>query len=260
MKDNFLYDVSVITPFFNGNDYLDEMLGSVACQFNYSVEVVICVDYGSEQIAEDVLDKYSFPIKVVYNKGPFGGAGIARNIAMTASRGRYLAFLDVDDLWVKEKLQEQISYMKNNHLVFSFGSYENFSNQGQLQRKPIVVPLDANYTLESFLKKQFVVGCLTVVIDRKYISGFPDITAKKRNDYRLWTFVIMQCDALGLKWGGMSTILGRHRLHKNGLTSNRLSAIWATYHFYRELGMNRFVSTYYWCHNVYRTVINRGFR
>lgn len=118
--------VSVVIPFYNGVDWLNEAVGSVLEQ-TYSNYEIIVVNDGSKENIDKFIEKYGDKIVYLYQKNK--GAGVARNYGIENARGQYIAFLDSDDIWKKNKLEEQISYMESNpQIMWSHSSYETFGN------------------------------------------------------------------------------------------------------------------------------------
>ena len=133
--------VSIITPSFNSSQFINECINSVIIQTYNNWEMIIvddCSQDDSVNIISDmaVKDKRLNLITCDQNIGP----SEARNIALKHAKGRYIAFLDSDDIWHKEKLQRQLNFMKEKDCAFSFTSYQPISENGQRYHKIISVP------------------------------------------------------------------------------------------------------------------------
>lgn len=119
--------VSIIIPFYSNIQWLSEALNSIKSQdFNGEFEVIL-IDDGSQENSEELLKTYAFKSKFL--KIPNGGAAIARNYGIELATGKYIAFLDSDDIWTNSKLDIQTNYMESNNLVWSHTGFENFDEE-----------------------------------------------------------------------------------------------------------------------------------
>ncbi|WP_171051758.1 glycosyltransferase family 2 protein [Alteribacter natronophilus] len=159
--------VSVIVPCFNSERWIHETLGSIFDQSYPNIEVIV-VDDGSTDNTKSIVENYTNKVMYYYqkNKGP----SAARNLGLKKANGEYIAFLDSDDLWEKEKLSEQIQFLEKNrdvHLVFSNVTVMN--EEGVcLYIHSNKVPIDR----EQLVKKLFL-GQITM--------NTPTITARKES-------------------------------------------------------------------------------
>ncbi|MEM8858756.1 MAG: glycosyltransferase family A protein [Chloroflexota bacterium] len=213
--------VSVIMPFKNGHGFVGEALDSIELQEWPNLEVVLVDDNSDTPFSFDT-DRYSFETVVLRNTDPKqGGAGFARGLAISHAKGRYIAFLDCDDVWRPGKIKGQISQMNERNLGLSFGGYANFS--ADREESKAYVP-EGPFTWERFLSKDFTIGCLTVIYDREKVCDPRPSTLKRRNDYHLWAQLIANLEHRGANWGGVEQHLGDHRLHKGSLTASKVKA------------------------------------
>ncbi|HAG70288.1 MAG TPA: glycosyltransferase family 2 protein, partial [Lachnospiraceae bacterium] len=117
--------VSIIIPVYNAGAYLRETIASVRAQSVRCWELIL-VDDGSSDNSRDIIEEETArggDIRLLENSGPHG-ASYARNLGIAAAKGRYLCYLDADDLWHPEKLERQLSFMKEHRAAFSFTGYE----------------------------------------------------------------------------------------------------------------------------------------
>lgn len=232
--DDFSEGVSVVVPFHNGNRYINEAIRSVAAQdTTYGpIEVVLCVDHGSEipELDEDVARM----TRVVWNCSPDSGAGMARFSAIQAARMRFLAFLDADDLWAPNKLSQQLAFMNDQGYAFCFGGYSEFSEDDTVG---VYIP-SGPYDVKRFLRKVFTIGCLTVVVDRKYGLPVRKSALRRRNDYFMWYYMLKDCEARSLPWGALPEVIGSRRLHADNLTRGNLHNLVYAFHFYRAIDIS----------------------
>ena len=138
--------VSIITPCYNSEKYLDECIKSVISQSYQNWELLI-VDDNSSDNSSTIINSYSKNddrIKPIFLKDNLGPAS-ARNMAISKSKGKYLAFLDSDDIWLPEKLKVQINFMKKNNYSFVFSSYIVIPSNETKPKYVISVPEKISY-------------------------------------------------------------------------------------------------------------------
>jgi teichuronic acid biosynthesis glycosyltransferase TuaG len=226
--------VSVIIPFYNGNRYINEAIRSVVSQNTACglIEVVLCVDHGSEM--PEIDPGLAGSVEIVRNDLSESGAGVARFVAIQSARMRYLAFLDADDLWTPDKLEKQLAFMNDHGYAFCFGGYSEFSGDDTVG---VYVP-SGPYDLKRFLRKVFTIGCLTVVVDRKYGLPVRKSGLRRRNDYFMWYHMLKDCEMRSLPWGALPEVIGRRRLHADNLTRGNLHNLVYAFRFYRAIDVS----------------------
>lgn len=232
--DDFSEGVSVIVPFYNGNRYINEAILSVASQDTTCgpIEVVLCVDHGSEM--PEIDPDLAGIARIVKNSFPESGAGVARFEAIQAARMRYLAFLDADDLWTPDKLGRQLAFMNDHGYAFCFGGYSEFSEGRTVG---VYIP-SGPYDVKRFLRKNFTIGCLTVVVDRKFGLHVRKSALRRRNDYFMWYYMLKDCETRSLPWGALPEVIGRRRLHADNLTRGNLHNLVYAFRFYRAIDIS----------------------
>ena len=163
--------------------------------------------------------------------------------------------VDCDDLWFADKCRIQLNEMHHNKLAFSFAGFTHFVNLNDKIFDPIVP--HPPYTLESFFKKNFTIGCLTVMINKDLIGDVPVVYLKRRNDYGLWFHVINECISKSLKWGGIDNVVAQHRISKGSLSSSKLKSAIYYFKFLRFCGFSYYRSTIYWFYYFFNTIGSR---
>lgn len=180
--------VSIITPTYNSEKYITDTINSVLQQ-TYSNWELIIVDDGSTDETVAIVSKIAKTnpkIKVFqlqHNSGP----GFARNFGTQQAQGKYLAFLDADDLWKPEKLTKQVAFMQNNNLPFTFSFYEIITENGTLLNETITTPKIITY------KNLFYcnwIGNLTGIYSAGFFGKLPISHFKKRQDWLLWLDIV----------------------------------------------------------------------
>ena len=220
--------VSIITPAYNAAEYIAESIESVLAQTYPNWEILIVNDCSKDNTAA-IVQSYAAKDKRIklINLKQNSGAAVARNTAIQNSRGRYIAFLDSDDLWKKDKLQKQLSFMQQNDYAFTFTAYEHFKDNKENIQNKIQVPKSLNY--KQALKGNQI-GCLTVMLDRKQILNI-EFSKQKHEDYILWLNILKQA----ITAYGLNERLALYRTgNSKSISSNKLqSALW-TWNVYRD--------------------------
>ena len=221
--------VSIIVPCYNSSKFICQCIDSVLIQ-SYSNWEMLIVDDCSSDNYRDLILKYSQSnkkIKTFFLEKNVGPAE-ARNIAISNAKGKYIAFLDSDDVWRKHKLERQINFMNNNKISFSFTSYQPISENGEKKYSVINVPKKIGY--HGYLKNT-IIGCLTVVIDREEVGEFqmPNITSS--HDMALW-LLIMKRDFFAF---GLNENLAYYRLVSTSNTSKKWKAAKDVWNVYRSV-------------------------
>lgn len=226
--------VSVITPVYNAEKLVGETIQSVLNQTYQNWEMLL-VDDCSKDNSKEVIETFSKTdariryIKLEVNSG----AAVARNIAIKKANGRYIAFLDSDDLWKRDKLEKQIAFMKNNNIGFSFTSYEVMKEDGTLINRYIKAPKKISYN--AYLRNT-IIGCLTVVIDREIIGNFSMVNIRKNQDMATWLNILKRCHYAY----GINENLAIYRLVDGSISNNKVNAaksVWNTYRQIEKIGV-----------------------
>ena len=161
--------VSIIMPAYNAEKYIAEAIESVLKQTYTNWELIIVNDCSTDA-TEQIIKKYQkqdYRIKL-YSLLNNQGVANARNTAIQNTRGRYLAFLDSDDMWLPEKLEKQLAFMQANNYVFTYHDYRTIMVKDNTLGKIIHVPIKVNY--EKLLKGNSTGSCLSTCIDRNVVT------------------------------------------------------------------------------------------
>ena len=224
--------VSIITPCYNSEKYISDSINSVLNQDYQNWEMII-VDDASTDGSLDIIKSLSQKdnrIKII-ELSSNRGAGYCRNCAIKESIGQYHAFLDSDDLWYKNKLSEQISFMKNNDIIFSYSAYDFIDDSGKyLKKSPFFSKSKVSY--DDLLKTNHI-GCLTVIYDFTKISNkkFYMSEIRARQDLSHWLNILKIIDFAY----GLNKKLASYRITKKSISSNKLKAIYYQWKLYRNV-------------------------
>ena len=128
--------IDIILPNFNSSDYIKETIKSIVNQTSKNWRLII-VDDCSDKKTKAILRKFSKnkKIKIFWLKKN-KGAGYCRNYAIKKSKSLYLAFIDSDDLWKKDKLETQLRFMEDNNYLFTYTNYETFGKRTKFAFPP----------------------------------------------------------------------------------------------------------------------------
>ena len=220
--------VSIITPTFNSSQYIEETLASIENQTYEDWEAIIIDDNSADDtvkvVSKFIAGKKRFSlIKLNSNVG----AASVRNKAINKASGRYIAFLDSDDVWEKTKLEKQVKFMQENDVNFCYTSYyvcDSALNPRYIRHAPTTVTY-------SDLLRRCRVGCLTVMLDREDLQPISMPEIRKRQDLGLWLKLLRLPNT---KVHGMDEPLASYRKHNKSLSSNKFRAIGYTWILYRK--------------------------
>ena len=165
------------------------------------------------------------------------GAAVARNKAVDLANGKYMAFLDSDDVWFPEKLTKQIGYMEENAYTFTCTSYTKIDEEGEYLGRTIGVRKQSDYN--DILKKN--PGNSTVVYNSEEIGKVKIPNVRKRNDYVMWLSVVKRAGKLY----GMEEPLASHRVRKGSLSKKKANLVGYHWKVYREIEDLSFLKSSY---------------
>ena len=223
--------ISIITPVYNSEKYLMQTIETVINQTYKNWEMILVDDCSTDESA-NIIKQYSAKDSRIkyYKLKENSGAAVARNFALENSTGRFIAYLDADDLWKKDKLEKQMNFMLDNNYAFTCTSYEKIDEKGESKDKIIKMPQKVNYNL--YLRNTIIqtVGIMvdTKIIDKQLLI-MPNI--RRRQDAATW------CQLLKNNYDcyGMDDVLAYYRVVSNSLSSNKLKAVKGTWYLYRKI-------------------------
>ena len=218
--------VSIIMPSYNSEGTILESIQSVLSQTYKNWELIIVDDRSTDntwQVIQTYADKYD-NIRIYQNKENLG-AGASRNFAIKKARGRFIAFLDSDDLWTEDKLAEQIPFMLKNNYPLTYTHYSRFSSEEELS-----VVTAPEYTTYKKLMYSNVIGCLTAVYDTQALGKRYMPLIRKRQDMGLWLDILKDTP----KAYCLPKALAKYRMD-SGMTANKFSVLSYQWKFYRDV-------------------------
>lgn len=251
--DNLNQDalVSIITPVYNAESFIADTIDSVINQTYKNFEMIL-VDDCSTDNSKLVIDKYSSDSRIKYVKlSENSGAAVARNKGIELATGRYISFIDSDDVWHKDKVKKQICFMSDNNYGFTYTNFEFMDEKGELKKSSPKLPKKLNY---AGLLKNTAIACSTVCIDRELVGDFRMPLVRKGQDTATWLQILRNYPAAYL----LDEPLNRYRIRTGSLSDNKIQALKRTWNTYYRLEKLPFLkAVYYFCHYVINSILRR---
>tara|TARA_B100001093_G_scaffold515704_1_gene592625 strand:- start:4388 stop:5134 length:747 start_codon:yes stop_codon:yes gene_type:complete len=210
--------ISIILPYYKKKKYIQKTIESVINQTYQNFELILIYDDVDQSDLEFLMkiSRADKRIRVILNKKNLG-AGYSRNKAIKLSKGRYIAFIDADDLWHKKKLELQLKIMKKNKFHISHCSYEIIDKKGNF----LTTRKARNFTTYESLLKSCDIGLSSVILKKNILNKdlkFPNLQTKE--DFVLWLkllkkkYKIMAIDKKLVKWRKLDNSLSTSTFQK----------------------------------------------
>ena len=205
--------VSIIMPSYNCGRYVEETIRSVQAQTYQNWEIIFVDDCSTDDTIRRVSEMREKDARIKLSQNHCNsGAAVSRNNALREAKGRWIAFLDSDDLWKPTKLERQVRFMEENGHAFSYTEYQEMDAAGNLTGVTISGP---KHVTKRGMYNFCWPGCLTVMYDREAIGLLQIEDIKKNNDYAMWLKVCKKADCYLLP-----EVLARYRRGRNGSVSS----------------------------------------
>lgn len=246
--------VSIIMPSYNCGRFVEETIRSVQAQTYQNWEIIFVDDSSKDDTMSKVMALKESDKRIkVYQNPQNSGAAVSRNLALREAKGRWIAFLDSDDLWEPEKLEKQVRFMVENGCNFSYTEYQEMDADGNLTGVTISGP---KHVTKRGMRNFCWPGCLTVMYDASVVGLIKIEDIKKNNDYAMWLKVCKKADCYLLpevlakyrrgRFGsvsthGIATMIGWHyKLWHEAEKRNAVASLWLTgvnlvYGLYKKL-------------------------
>ncbi len=241
--------VSIVTPSHNAEKFISDAIESVLDQTYKDWEMII-VDDSSSDNSTQVIEKYMQKdkrirlIKSTKRQGP----ALTRNKAIEVALGKYIAFLDADDMWMPSKLEKQLKFMNDNDLAFTYASYFLMDEEGNDLG---LFTTNGEITYDSILKTCSI-GCLTAIYDVEKIGKIYMQNIPKGQDYTLWLAIMKRIK----KTKGVLEPLAYYRIQNISVSSNKLNAAKVQWNIYRNIEkLSILKSLYYFIHYAYFGIV-----
>ena len=222
--------ISIITPAYNSSKYILDAIRSVREQTYQNWEMLIVDDCSTDstyEIAKSVDDDRIIVLRTEKNSG---GAAVPRNLALEQVSGRFVAFLDSDDMFLPRKLEKQVSFMLDNNVAFSCVSYELVDDDGKTLGKKVYMKnrLDyKGYMLNNLLQT------FSVMVDLEKVGKdcLKAPAIPNTEDHAMWSQVLKN----GNDCYGIQEVLAKYRRAKGSLSSNKFRSVRYTWNAYRHV-------------------------
>lgn len=221
--------ISIVMPSYNDEKFIPQAIQSVLAQTHTLWELII-IDDNSTDTSRDIISAYCKKDQriTLFSNQKRSGVGKARNLATKKAQGKYIAFLDSDDLWHPEKLKTQINFMQKNELAFTYGSYRLTDENDQKLGTFTIPQQTISYT---DLLKSSDIGCLTAIYDTEKLGKryMPEIL--RGQDYALWLEILKQLKTAT----GMQEILATYRIRKRPFLRHKIRVAYYRWRIYQKI-------------------------
>lgn len=220
--------VSIIMPSYNCGNFVEETIRSIQLQTYQNWELLFVDDCSSDDTMDRVMAIREKDNRIhVYQNAVNSGAAVSRNLALRNAKGRWIAFLDSDDLWNPYKLEKQIHFMEDNGYSFTYTNVSVINENGQSLGYFWTGP--KHISNHGMLRYDWI-GCLTVMYDANKVGLVQIVNIAKNNDYAMWLKVIKKCDCYLL-----DDLLATYRIRKGSISNhNKLKLIKWHYILFRK--------------------------
>lgn len=232
--------ISIIIPYYKKKKFIDQSLKSIFSQTHFNYEVLIIYDDQDQTDLYYLRDKYSKnpKVKFIVNQKNLG-AGKSRNIGINKSQGRYIAFLDADDIWKENKIKKQLEFMKNAFAKASHTSYEIINEKNQI----IGFRKAKHFKDYKELLKSCDIGLSSVIIEKNIFKDdvyFAHL--KTKEDFVLWLKILQK----KIQFYALDENLLSWRKNENSLSSSIKQKLFDGFKVYNKyMNFNFLTSLYY---------------
>lgn len=238
---------SIIIPAYNAAGIIEKSISSALAQTAGDMELIIVDDASTDATIQAVEALQAKDPRIVLLKNETNlGVAETRNKGIAAATGKYIAFLDSDDIWSSEKLQKQLELLESTGADLCYASYRYMNQEGGFTGIEYIVPASVNYR---GLLYENVIGCSTVVVKAEAFHGFKFKKEYSHEDYVLWLEMLKA----GKKAVGLPQTLVDYRV--GGRSANKLQAArdrWVVYRKSQRLSLLK--SSYFFINYVLRAV------
>lgn len=243
--------VSIITPVYNSAEFITSVYDSIRCQTIKNWEWLV-IDDASTDNSYAMLKSFAKNderIKIIKNSVN-SGAGASRNNGLNIARGKYIAFLDADDVWMQEKLEKQLKVM-NDGADISFTPFcKRYLRNNSKKLLDLKAPKYLKY--EQLLAKKATFGCSTVIIRAAILNGLRMSENRTGQDYLFW-LNILRTGTSAVKLDDVLTVI---TVHPNSISYNKIKKALVQWKVYRnELKFTKLQSLFYFVSYAYHALV-----
>jgi glycosyltransferase involved in cell wall biosynthesis len=220
--------VSIIVPTYNSEKFIIDTIQSVQNQSYKNWEVILVDDCSSDNTVAMIIEMVEKDNRIqVFRLNKNLGTGVARNKGISNANGRYIAFLDADDLWKSDKLQKQIDFLTEHNVPFTFSFYDCINEEGKALKKRVEAPLTLSYKQLFFCN---YIGNLTGIYDVDYFGKITISSIRKRQDWMLWLTILKKIKVAK----PVPESLAFYRVRENSISTSKFDLIKYNFEVYRR--------------------------
>ena len=229
--------VSVIIPTFNSAQFIAEAIQSVQLQTYSNWEILLVDDCSTDDTVAIISQFVAADARLqLIPLAVNSGTGVARNLGLEKAKGKYIAFLDADDLWKPYKLAKQLEWMHAHQLPFTFSFYDCIDEDGKSLNKVVQAPINLSYEQLFFCN---YVGNLTGIYDADFFGKIPISAIRKRQDWMLWLTILKKIKTAK----PVPESLAYYRIRSNSISTAKVNLLQYNYAVYRQFhGYNAIVA------------------
>jgi|TARA_B110000914_G_scaffold209496_1_gene207900 teichuronic acid biosynthesis glycosyltransferase TuaG len=246
--------ISIITPTYNSSKYLQDTIKSIISQTYEKWELIITDDCSTDETVAIIKTHILLDSRIkLYQLDKNSGSASARNNSIKFSKGVFLAFLDSDDLWEKDKLNKQLLFMKDNNFSFSFTGYSIINDLGIFKGETVDTKQIGSFSYKDMLAKKATLGCSTVMLYKKTFEGLLNMPLLRTGqDYAFWLKLLKNTNQ---KAHILPIALTQYRINPNSISRNKIKKAKRQWTIYRNNeNLNLVKSSYYFCFYAFRAI------
>lgn len=240
--------VSVIMPAYNAEKYIQDSIESVISQTYCNWELLI-IDDGSKDNTQMIIERYKLKDNRIISLKNDKNVGVSatRNRGIDFANGKWIAFLDSDDVWEKTKLEKQIKLADTQDVDFIFTGVSYMNENSEPYKGIFEVPFSVDY---KELRNQNVISCSSVLVNKKYFNNIKMERDDMHEDYAVWLRILKQ----GTVAYGLNEQLLKYRISRDSKSGNKIKTLKMTYKVFRFVGINPLGSAYFTTKHVLASV------
>ncbi|WP_413498579.1 glycosyltransferase family 2 protein [Buttiauxella gaviniae] len=244
--------ISIITATYNSERFIKDTYDSILSQTYCNWEWIITDDCSTDNTYNILRQIESRDSRVKIERNiKNSGAAVSRNNCFRRSNGMYFAFLDSDDIWIKEKLHQQLDFMMSG-CDFSFTAYEIIDENRKKLNRIIDFKQHPPIKYKDLLKKNATIGCSTVMLRRSACEGLQMPLLRTGQDYATWLLVLKN----GVSAYHLPQVLTQYRIVKNSISRNKIKKAKRQWQIYREIEkLDLIQSIICFCHYSVKAII-----
>ncbi|AWK03667.1 glycosyl transferase [Flavobacterium crocinum] len=220
--------VSILTPTYNTEKFIKATIESVQNQTYNNWEMILVDDASIDQTVSVIEEFAQNDSRIkLFKLEKNSGNGFARNVALEKASGKYIAYLDSDDLWRSDKLEKQLQFLKEKNAPFTFSFYDSIDEEGNNLNRRVENPQPLIYKQLFFCN---YVGNLTAIYDVEYFGKIKLESSEKRQDWRIWLTILKKIKTAE----AIPEPLAFYRIRKDSISSSKFKLIRHNFGVYRE--------------------------